>query len=896
MPSKISFRVAHVSGQDVNYRATELNHHGPLTKGWQSSRFCMYPQDIVLQLNGRARIKKIQILSHQYLITSKIEIFIGDVAEETQVDIKNVRYIRLGYISLSTNEKTNFRARELKSVQVDATGYFLKLNLHKNYINKHNLYNQVGIVAINIIGDEVLDDAKHVSTPILEEEPVVESPLDVFSKPDYISPLDDLAFDMYQDPEVAQLIRKLERKKQEAVLQERYEFAKRIKTGIEKLQKGGERLGKLEVEKRHAAENEDFDKALQKKLQIDDIRLQLYKQLDLTNLLEMNSPLMSFQPMETKLSDNPKEITDFIPKIDLSSPISLSTQRSVPRTPYEERPLPITNRQQNKFAHGDEIDDATIIPEQNLAKSGNGQDLEPMSEKDLKEASTAIDIFGQQLVSKAYSKNWTNREEALRSLTQQMIELSKSEDPRTVLKASILLIKRGIDDQVSAVFKSLQKLLQMIFIEFIPQKKIPRVETIYLLEKIMPNLLHRTGETAARTREEAKRFVLEISQYPVVKATNVVPNECVRPFKPTIAPRLAQSRAELVEQIYKEIGLPNSSNGAGVTVEDIMNFCNNACLPHNAEEVRHVAVRIIQNLYENIRGPVRNFLPLDDEKTRKNTLYRQIFDYFDKVDRKEQNQELKAVQENKKHEIEALQNQLKQMKSLAGKMNEEQQQKKPNTERKPEKNTRQLGNINIHINIVPKENQSSKKGSEKANKKNKLPTPIEEIPIEDDSNMDYSCIFCGEKNDAFDEKGLDIHYWKFCCMLKRCSHCKQVVEIAMFKKHLLTECTAKDSYRNCPRCQGAVLKSNYDAHIGDRSCKVIDATETLCPLCHMKIKPSDEGWKQHLMAACKNNPRLNLTQSKNQTASSGRTTLNSKFKEKSLIPKGTSRQSRANNI
>ena len=38
------------------------------------------------------------------------------------------------------------------------------------------------------------------------------------NSPDYISPLDDLAFDMYQDPEVAQIIRKLERKKQEAVV------------------------------------------------------------------------------------------------------------------------------------------------------------------------------------------------------------------------------------------------------------------------------------------------------------------------------------------------------------------------------------------------------------------------------------------------------------------------------------------------------------------------------------------------------------------------------------------------------------------------------------------------------------------------------------------------------
>ena len=37
-------------------------------------------------------------------------------------------------------------------------------------------------------------------------------------RPDYISPLDDLAFDMYQDAEIAQIIRKLEKKKQEAVM------------------------------------------------------------------------------------------------------------------------------------------------------------------------------------------------------------------------------------------------------------------------------------------------------------------------------------------------------------------------------------------------------------------------------------------------------------------------------------------------------------------------------------------------------------------------------------------------------------------------------------------------------------------------------------------------------
>lgn len=58
-----------------------------------------------------------------------------------------------------------------------------------------------------------------------------------FRKPDYISPLDDLAFDMYQDPEVAQIIRKLDERKREAVQKERYDYAKKLKQAIADLQK-----------------------------------------------------------------------------------------------------------------------------------------------------------------------------------------------------------------------------------------------------------------------------------------------------------------------------------------------------------------------------------------------------------------------------------------------------------------------------------------------------------------------------------------------------------------------------------------------------------------------------------------------------------------------------------
>lgn len=49
----------------------------------------------------------------------------------------------------------------------------------------------------------------------------------------------------------------------------------------------GERLGKYEVEKRQAVESEDYDKAKLKKVQMDEYRLQMYKDLGIHELLQV---------------------------------------------------------------------------------------------------------------------------------------------------------------------------------------------------------------------------------------------------------------------------------------------------------------------------------------------------------------------------------------------------------------------------------------------------------------------------------------------------------------------------------------------------------------------------------------------------------------------------------
>lgn len=55
-------------GEDPKHRASELNIHGPTVKGWQTAKNCEYPQELVIQLEQRISLNKIQILAHQFLI------------------------------------------------------------------------------------------------------------------------------------------------------------------------------------------------------------------------------------------------------------------------------------------------------------------------------------------------------------------------------------------------------------------------------------------------------------------------------------------------------------------------------------------------------------------------------------------------------------------------------------------------------------------------------------------------------------------------------------------------------------------------------------------------------------------------------------------------------------
>jgi centrosomal protein CEP104 len=257
-----SFKVIHCSSEDEEFPASELNQHSPSTRGWQSKQFCDYPQELGFRLDGYdTRISQIQVLSHQCLIASRIEVFIGQ-----GTDYHTATFKRLGFLSLDNNERSAFKARELKTVHIDRPGNFIRLLVHRCFVNKYNNFMQVGIVAVNFLGIEDEPSAGRKSSP--RAAPPV-------AKGHKANSLSDLSMDLNLDQGTASKLRLLSEAKARAVESEDYHTAKQIKLVEGELRELGAQLAQLDIAKRRAVNDEDYDRAAALKEETDSLRQEI---------------------------------------------------------------------------------------------------------------------------------------------------------------------------------------------------------------------------------------------------------------------------------------------------------------------------------------------------------------------------------------------------------------------------------------------------------------------------------------------------------------------------------------------------------------------------------------------------------------------------------------------
>jgi hypothetical protein len=261
--------VVEFSSEDPDYPAEQLNEITPTTKGWQSVRFCSYTQELGFQfVDGESHVTQIQLLSHQCKIPSKVEIYVGKGSSYSTASFK-----RLGYLSLDSNERSNYQARELKTVFVDAMGSYLKLLIFENYVNKHNSYNQVGVVAISLLGLD--DDSKR---------PVGGGRGEKDSAKGYNNPYNDLTVDINLDPQTANKLRQLAEAKAKAISNEDYVTAKQIKLVEQELKSLGSRLAQLDMAKQEAVATEDYDLAKEIKEECDNLRQEIEQRIRSINI------------------------------------------------------------------------------------------------------------------------------------------------------------------------------------------------------------------------------------------------------------------------------------------------------------------------------------------------------------------------------------------------------------------------------------------------------------------------------------------------------------------------------------------------------------------------------------------------------------------------------------
>lgn len=160
------------------------------------------------------------------------------------------------------------------------------------------------------------------------------------------------------------------------------------------------------------------------------------------------------------------------------------------------------------------------------------------------------------------------------------------------MRASAILVAKMCKDNVYSIFQHSIKLFHFLVTEFASRHSLGKSEINYVLEKALPVLLHRTGDTNARLRQRAHEYLVEMATFPEIKPLHTVPHYCTIPINLHIAPRLALSRVEICEDLMKRLGTRDN----GLTVDMVAKFCGLA-LEHTSGEVRELATKLLIQMY-----------------------------------------------------------------------------------------------------------------------------------------------------------------------------------------------------------------------------------------------------------------------------------------------------------
>lgn len=135
-----------------------------------------------------------------------------------------------------------------------------------------------------------------------------------------------------------------------------------------------------------------------------------------------------------------------------------------------------------------------------------------LNDREKRQASIPILVFGMDIVEQFYSRQFQDREEGLIKLRSilRVTETSPEFGYNKTTRGATLLLHRAIRDVVFSVFNAAAETTRCLFCEFIPGK-VSNSEIARCVDKLLPELLSKSGDPSPRVHNLAQHTILSIA-------------------------------------------------------------------------------------------------------------------------------------------------------------------------------------------------------------------------------------------------------------------------------------------------------------------------------------------------------------------------------------------------
>ncbi|KAL7547432.1 hypothetical protein ACHAWF_010746 [Thalassiosira exigua] len=491
----------------------------------------------------------------------------------------------LGYITLDSNERTEFLQREMKSVPVERPADFVQLVLVGCHQNVHNIHNQVSLVGVRVLGvaNNVVEEKTTSQPPPANESPIapmkkVEVPsvirpeterslLEDFGKC-ALRPVSSLPPNMKNelDTKMQSACDSLERLKKERASQEDFDMAGKIKEALGNVYALLISYKDCEAAMRKAAAEEDYSLASRLKAERD------HKKKAATETLsevagrfghlsgpQNPSPRIGFSPASSKKRDAVGDLSISTIKDD-----SFVTQRSKVLSPKKSSFLEtssISSRPRHHGASDDESQGSSIDSQDGAHPLGgvdNAEEL-PMPEEINEHGAASSDlihkvegIFGSYRTKSLFSKNWMLREAALAKVTLMLSEETAITNDSAEVICNIIEV--GIDDKNVQVYLAACLLLDELLIQ-LESIGMPQSKASPLFSRIVLNLLGKLADSKQKVFESAELALLSVASSSSIDKASIVNAASKRiRSKDSKGGRAVKARLVFLENLVTEFG------------------------------------------------------------------------------------------------------------------------------------------------------------------------------------------------------------------------------------------------------------------------------------------------------------------------------------------------------